>query len=149
MSNDCAKSITTPKEIIPIISSDIKDIPNDELSYTTGINTSSKYNNQYSIENALLCTPTVFMQHAMEDEAVLYCCLIKTMSSQSPDIPTTDGKYADLLKQQSLNKYPTLFPETLPPELPPSDRVTHGIELVPNAKIPPRKLYRQSVSEIS
>ena len=65
------------------------------------------------------------------------------------DIPTTDGKYAELLKQQSLAKYPSLFPETLPPELPPSDRVTHGIELIPNAKIPPRKLYRQSVSELS
>ena len=149
MNKSCTKSNKIMKEVVPTISSDTKDIPNDELSYTTGIDTSSKYNNQYSIENALLCTPAVFMQHAMEDEAVLYCCLIKTMSSQSHDTPTTDGKYAELLKQQSLNKYPTLFPETLPPELPPSDRVTHGIELIPNAKIPPRKLYRQSVSELS
>ena len=89
------------------------------------------------------------MQHAMEEEAVLYCCLIKTTSNQPNDIPTTDGKYAELLKQQSLNQFPTLFPESLPPELPPSDRVTHGIELVPNAKIPPRKLYRQSIPELT
>ena len=149
MNNDCDKSITIPKEVIPTISSDIKDIPNNELSYTTGINMSSKYNNQYSIEDALLCTPAVFMQHAMKDKAVLYCCLIKTTSSQSSDMQTTEGKYAKFLKQQSLNKFPTLFPETLPPEFPPSDRVTHGIELVPNAKIPPRKLYRQSVSELA
>ena len=85
----------------------------------------------------------------LEDEAVLYCCLIKTTSNQPNDIPTTDGKYAELLKQQSLNKFPTLFPESLPPELPPSDLVTHGIELVPNAKIPPRKLYRQSIPELT
>ena len=147
--NDCDKSVSTPKEVIPTVSNDIKDRPNDELSYTTGINIPSKYNNQCSIEDALLCTPAVFMQHAMEDEAVLYCCLIKTTSSQSYNIPTTDGKYAEFLKQQSLAKHPSLFPETLPPELPPSDRVTHGIELIPNAKIPPRKLYRQSVSELS
>ena len=147
--NDCNKSSQTRKEVIPTISNDIKDIPNDELSYTTGINTSSKYNNQYSIADALLCTPAVFMQHAMEDEAVLYCCLIKTTSSQPHDIPTTDGKYAEFLKQQSLAKCPSLFPETLRPELPPSDRVTHSIELIPNAKIPPRKLYRQSIPELT
>ena len=91
----------------------------------------------------------MFMQHAMEDEAVLYCCLFKTTSSQPYDTLTTDGKYTELLKQQLLAKYPSLFPETLPLELPPSDRVTHGIELIPNAKIQPRKLYRQSVSELS
>ena len=58
--NDCDKSVTTPREVIPIVSNDIKDRPNDELSYTTGINMPSKYNNQCSIEDALLCTPAVF-----------------------------------------------------------------------------------------
>ena len=147
--NVCTKSSTVKNDVIPIEQSDIQDIPNDELSYTTGIPLSPKYNNHISINEALLCSPAVFMQHAMEDEAVLYCCLIKTTSNQPNDIPTSDGKYAELLKQQSLNKFPTLFPETLPPELPPSDRVTHGIELVPNAKIPPRKLYRQSIPELT
>ena len=147
--NVCTKASTVKNDVIPIEQSDIQDIPNDELSYTTGIPLSPKYNNHISINEALLCSPAVFMQHAMEDEAVLYCCLIKTTSNQPNDIPTTDGKYAELLKQQSLNKFPTLFPESLPPELPPSDRVTHGIELVPNAKIPPRKLYRQSIPELT
>ena len=147
--NVCTKSSTVKNDVIPIEQSDIQDIPNNKLSYTTGIPLSPKYNNHISINEALLCSPAVFMQHAMEDEAVLYCCLIKTTSNQPNDIPTTDGKYAELLKQQSLNKFPTLFPESLPPELPPSDRVTHGIELVPNAKIPPRKLYRQSIPELT
>ena len=147
--NVCTKASTVKNDVIPMEQSDIQDIPNDDLSYITGIPLSPKYNNHISINEALLCSPAVFMQHAMEDEAVLYCCLIKTTSNQPNDIPTTDGKYAELLKQQSLNKFPTLFPETLPPELPPSDRVTHGIELVPNAKIPPRKLYRQSIPELT
>ena len=40
MNNDCNKSSTAVKEVIPTISNDIKDIPTDESLYTTGISMS-------------------------------------------------------------------------------------------------------------
>ena len=45
--------------------------------------------------------------------------------------------------------YPLLFCEELPNELPTDDRVTHAIDLKPNAKPPPRRLYRQSTEELA
>ena len=48
-----------------------------------------------------------------------------------------------------LKQFPHVFPETLPRDLPPSDRLEHAIELTPDYKIPPRKLYRQSDIELA
>ena len=56
--------------------------------------------------------------------------------------------FATQVKNQVLEQFPTLFPSELPRELPPSDRLQHPIDLVPNHKIPPRKLYRQSEDEL-
>ena len=56
--------------------------------------------------------------------------------------------FAAQVKDQVLKQFPTLFPTELPRELPPTDRLQHPIDLVPNYKIPPRKLYRQSEDEL-
>ena len=63
--NVCPKTSTVKNGVIPIEQSDIQVIPNDELSYTTGIPLSPKYHNHISINEALLCSPAVFMQHAI------------------------------------------------------------------------------------
>ena len=95
-----------------------------------------------------LCTPTQFIQWANDESTLLYCCLLKTNTPTTSTTSTNDD-FANLLKQQALKRFPSLFPDNLPPELPPADRVTHSIDLLPNAKIPPRKLYRQSISELN
>ena len=58
------------------------------------------------------------------------------------------AQFADHIKHEALTQFPTLFPSELPQELPPSDRLRHPIDLTPNHKIPPRKLYRQSENEL-
>ena len=92
-----------------------------------------------SVQPISLCTPVQFIRLASTDSTLLYCCLLKT---NSPIISTTstDNEFATLLKQQSLDRFPSLFPETLPTQLPPPDM---------DAKIPPRKLYRQSIPELN
>ena len=47
-----------------------------------------------------------------------------------------------------LEQFPILFPDTLPHEMPPQDRLQHPIDLVPAYRIPQRKLYRQSENEL-
>ena len=58
------------------------------------------------------------------------------------------AQFADHIKHEVLTQFPTLFPSELPQELPPPDRLRHPIDLTPNHKIPPRKLYRQSENEL-
>ena len=47
-----------------------------------------------------------------------------------------------------LKQFPILFPDTLPHEMPPQDRLQHPIDLVPAYRIPQRKLYRYSENEL-
>ena len=56
--NACTKSSTVKNDVIPIEQSDIQDIPNDDLSYTTGIPLSPKYNNHISINEAFIMFPS-------------------------------------------------------------------------------------------
>ena len=49
----------------------------------------------------------------------------------------------------ALRQFPQLFPDELPRQLPPSDRIQHPIDLTVGHKIPPRKLYRQSADELA
>ena len=60
----------------------------------------------------------------------------------------TDDVFSQQLQSHALEQFPSLFPEQLPSEIPPKDRLQHPIDLYPDSKIPPRRLYRQTTSEL-
>ena len=109
----------------------------------------------------LLRTPTIsppqlvsaveFMRHSRSSHAQLFICVFRSLEQLNAHIDPNDtdtARFADHVKTQALTQFPTLFPSELPSELPPPDRLRHPIDLTPNHKIPPRKLYRQSENEL-
>ena len=80
---------------------------------------------------------------------------MQTFSSASydpqalPKPPTSQSlHFSDHLKTSLLKRFPAAFPDKLPSVPPPPDRVHHAIDLVPNYQIPPRRLYRQTPTEL-
>ena len=61
-------------------------------------------------------------------------------------LPLTEGVPADLAKV--LRSFRDVFPEALPPGLPPPREVDHAIELEPGALPPSRPTYRMSFQEL-
>ena len=92
-----------------------------------------------------------FARIAKTSEAAVYVCVFRPVNRQNDDqrITTTrDDSFAQRIKELALEKFPRLFPDSLPRELPPRDRLHHPIDLVPAYRIPQRKLYRQSENEL-
>ena len=94
-------------------------------------------------------SPVEFIRHTKTSQAQTYLCVFRALD-QLTNI--THDKHEDSfamhVQNEVLRRFPTLFPTELPRELPPTDRLQHPIDLVPNHKIPPRKLYRQSEDEL-
>ena len=76
-------------------------------------------------------------------DVTTYLAIIKTTNVQQ-----TDDVFSQQLQSYALEQFPSLFPEQLPSETPPKDRLQHPIDLYPNSKIPTRRLYRQTTSEL-
>ena len=76
-------------------------------------------------------------------DVTTYLAVIKTTNIQQ-----TDDTFSQQLQSYVLEQFPRLFPEQLPPETPPKDCLQHPIDLYPDSKIPPRRLYRQTTSEL-
>ena len=98
-----------------------------------------------------LVSAVEFMRHSRSSHAQLFICVFRSLEQLNAHIDPNDtdtARFADHVKTQALTQFPTLFPSELPSELPPPDRLRHPIDLTPNHKIPPRKLYRQSENEL-
>ena len=83
-------------------------------------------------------------------EATTYLCVFSAIDDDyvgSKQL-AKDPKFAERVKEYAVSNFPQLFPDELPHELPPNDRLHHPIDLTPAHKIPPRKLYRQSEDEL-
>ena len=103
----------------------------------------------------LFCTAIQFMRHARHNMHNVYIIYSRDTASPDSNQPnkhtcnaTNDDTFATQLKKHVLKKFPDIFPETLPNELPPPQRIQHAIDFTPDFKIPPRKLYRQSAQEL-
>ena len=83
-------------------------------------------------------------------DATTYLCVFRAIDDDYTGSKqlVKDPKFAEKIKAYAVSKFPQLFPDELPRELPPNDRLHHPIDLTPAHKIPPRKLYRQSEDEL-
>ena len=89
-----------------------------------------------------LCTPLQYERAIKSSSAIPLLCVTRPQTS-------TSSSHSDEFKNYALTQFPSVFPDELPPEPPPSDRLHHAIDLVPNYVIPPRRLYRQTPSELA
>ena len=92
-----------------------------------------------------------FARHTRKHDAHVYICLFRSIEITAATIANTqsdDIRLRTSTKHKMLEQFPILFPDTLPHEMPPQDRLQHPIDLVPAYRIPQRKLYRQSENEL-
>ena len=91
-----------------------------------------------------------YVRLARAPDAALFLLVFR--KSDDLVVATNDAtvvtSFAQQVRDFALQQYPSLFPDELPCELPPQDRLQHPIDLLPGHKIPPRKLYRQSETEL-
>ena len=84
-----------------------------------------------------------YLSYQNNRDITTYLAVIKTTNVQQ-----TDDAFSQQLQSHVLEQFPSLFPDQLPSEIPPKDRLQHPIDLYPNSKIPPRRLYRQTTPEL-
>ena len=89
-------------------------------------------------------TPQKFARYAAKSNTLSYLCIIQTSTTS----PHSNDKVTTQFEEYALQQFPTLFPEQLPHELPPANRLQHPIDLKPDAKPPARRLYRQTDAEL-
>ena len=91
-----------------------------------------------------------YVQLARTPEAALFILVFRKPSDLilATNDATAIMPFAQQVRDFALQQYPSLFPDELPCELPPQDRLQHPIDLLPIHKIPPRELYRQSDDEL-
>ena len=92
-----------------------------------------------------------FARVAKASEAAVYVCVFRSVNWQNDTRCITNtccDTFAQQIKDLALKKFPRLFPDSLPRELPPRDCLHHPIDLVPAYRIPQRKLYCQSENEL-
>jgi hypothetical protein len=64
------------------------------------------------------------------------------------EIISIESKELEVVSKQMINKYHDVFPDELPPGLPPQREIDHKIELIPNSSPPSRPTYRMSSVEL-
>ena len=91
-----------------------------------------------------------FERATRTSDATTYLCVFRAIDDDYMGSKQLikDPKFAEKVKAYAVSNFPQLFPEELPHELPPNDRLHHPIDLTPTHRIPPRKLYRQSEDEL-
>ena len=91
-----------------------------------------------------------FAHHTRKHDAQVYICPFRSIETTAATIANTQSNetFATSTKHKMLEQFPILFPDTLPHEMPPQDRLQHPIDLVLAYRIPQRKLYRQSENEL-
>ena len=126
--------------------------PDTHLSPThTGVLSPNKHDETITTSQSSfpdLCTPKQFMRHARHPEAQLFFAMC-THTPNADNEQLVETQEAQQCKQYALHHYPQLFPESLPQHPPPTDRIQHAIDLIPNYTIPKRKLYRQTHDELT
>ena len=140
-------TIVSPPDYSPdFLSSSILDssvhvsFPSPSITNSTSFTTSVPSS---QLSPLLLCTPIQFLRH-LHSDSIIYCLVFSSTVVSSPS-STISQSICDYV----LATYPHLFPDQLPLHPPPSDRLEHSIDLIPNFTIPKRKLYRQSHDELN
>ena len=64
-------------------------------------------------------------------------------------LPDSLSSHSESFQRHFTTLFPSVFPDELPAEPPPPGRLQHAIDLVPNYTIPPRRLYRQTPTELA
>ena len=100
-----------------------------------------------SLPPLYICSPIQFLRHLHSD--TVYYCLVLSSSLSSFSSESSDSSLSASVRDYVFSTYPSLFPDSLPLHPPPSDRPEHSIDLVSNYVIPKRKLYRQSLDELT
>lgn len=98
----------------------------------------------HELPDRLYLTPPKFHKHMITPQHQLYLCILKASDSKGNPFEDLPPPILQLIEQ-----YKTIFPDQLPPGLPPPDRPKHSIELIPKHTIPPRKIYRQGHKELA
>ena len=98
-----------------------------------------------SLKRDLVLPYLQFTRTIKQKDTAIYLCVVRMTVSSVSAVST----HSDQLKDYILRKFPKVFPDKLPSALPPSDRVQHAIDLVPDYKVPPCRLYRQTVDELN
>ena len=88
---------------------------------------------------------TTFLRLAQSPHNQTFVCIVKPASPTDDDKLSSEAKD---LRDSALKNFPQAFPSELPPDKPPADRIHHAIDLVPDYKVPPRRLYRQTPDEL-
>ena len=81
----------------------------------------------------ILCSAIEFWRHAKAADSTTYVCIFK----QQDDTPQPQNRddFAEYVREYALRHFPQLFPDELPRQLPPSDRIQHPIDLTVGHKI--------------
>ena len=106
---------------------------------------------QFSDQSPIqLVSAIEFARHTRKHDAQVYICLFRSLENMTVTFANaqSDETFATSTKHKMLDLFPALFPDTLPHEMPPQDRLQHPIDLVSAYRIPQRKLYRQSENEL-
>ena len=106
---------------------------------------------QYDPLKQLLCasdtdiplqSAPVFFRHC-KHSATAYLCTVHPVKAPS------STKDSNALRDHVLSHFPSTFPDTLPSDPPPPGRLQHAIDLIPSYTVPPRRLYRQTPTELA
>ena len=135
---------------------DIQDIAEREKQRDRSIITNCAHQMMYiqstenthkPLQSTVNSIPTItfkeYLSYQNNRDVTIYLAVIKTTNVQQ-----TDDAFSQQLQSHVLKQFPSLFPEQLPSETPPKDRLQHPIDLYPDSKIPPRRLYRQTTPEL-
>lgn len=91
-----------------------------------------------SLDNSVTMMSRASFESEMLETGVVYLLIVKTPSI-SMDLP--------LEVQSLITEFFDIFPNELPPGLPPLRDIQHRIDLVPGASLPNRPYYRMSLAE--
>ena len=61
-----------------------------------------------------------------------FVSLPKPLDASTSSFSSESQSFATKVRDFALQNYPSLFPDDLPPELPPANRIHHPIDLVPS-----------------
>ena len=98
-----------------------------------------------ALQSDILCSPILFARALRRKPLASYLCVLRTSVASSDSF----SSHSESFQRHFTTEFSSVFPNELPAEPPPPGRLQHAIDLVPNYTIPPRRLYRQTPSELA
>ena len=97
-----------------------------------------------ALQSDILCSPLFFARALRRKPLASYLCVLRTSAVTSDSL----SSHSESFQRHFTTHFPSVFPDELPAEPPPPRRLQHTIDLVPNYTIPPRRLYRQTPTDL-